>query len=46
MNIKYYNSGYLYQVKNIIKKIDNKNKKIVLKNGKVIFFSQIINVDS
>jgi len=46
INIKYYNSGYLYQVKNIIKKIDEIDKKIVLKNGKVIFFSQIINVDS
>lgn len=46
INIKYYSSGYLYQVKNIIKKIDEIDKKIVLKNGKVIFFSQIINVDS
>ncbi len=46
INIKYYNSGYLYQVKNIIKKIDEIDKKIVLKNGKVIFFSQIINVNS
>ena len=46
INIKYYNAGYCYEIKNIIKKIDEIERKIILKNGKVIFFSQIMNVNS
>lgn len=46
IKIKYYNSGYYYELKNIIKKIDKINKKIIFTNGKIIFFSQIIDVYS
>ena len=46
IDIKYYNAGYYYEIKNIIKKIDKIEKKVIFKNGKVIFFSQIISVCS
>ena len=46
IKIKYYKAGYFYEIKNIINKIDEIERKIILKNGKVIFFSQIMSVNS
>ncbi len=46
IRITYYNSGYCYEMKNVIKKIDAIQRKIVLANGKSLFFSQIIDVSS
>ncbi len=42
ITIKYYNYGYYYEIKNKIKKIDGIQRKIILENGKTIFFSQVI----
>ncbi len=42
INIKYYQAGYCLEIRNIIKKIDEINRRIVFNNGKIIFFSQIL----
>ena len=46
IEIKYYNAGYYYEIKNIIKKIDAIQRRIILGNGKILLFSQIIDVNS
>ncbi len=46
INIKYYMNNRIYEIDSIIKKIDDINKLIELKNGKKLSFSQILNITS
>ena len=46
IKIKYYMNNRIYELDSIIKKIDNINKLIEFKNGKKLYFSQIINIIS
>ena len=44
IEIKYFYNGKYYKIKNIISKIDNIKKIIVLDNNKKIYFNQIVSV--
>jgi hypothetical protein len=44
IKIKYYMNHRVYEIENIIKKIDNINRLIELKNGKRLSFSQILHI--
>ena len=44
IKIKYYMNHRVYEVENTIKKIDNINRLIELKNGKKLAFSQILHI--
>ena len=44
VNIKFYNDGYLYIVSTLIKRIDLKNRKLILEKGK-LDFSNLIDIE-
>ncbi len=44
IKIKYFKNNRIYETNSIIKKIDNINKIIELKNEKKLYFSQILNI--
>lgn len=44
INITYYRSGYLYKVKVYIKYIDKLKKQLILSNGLIIYFKQVIEI--
>lgn len=44
IRIKYYMNNRIYEIENTIKKIDNINRLIELKNGEKLAFSQILHI--
>lgn len=40
--IKYFQNGYIFTIKSVIKKIDDINHLIILSNNTTLFFNQII----
>jgi len=45
VKIKFYNDGYLYEIKTQIKRIDLENRCLILTNGK-LRFENIIDIDN